>query len=221
MIQLSEASFLIMKTFSITTLALLGLSALTAATPVKPGPGGPGGPPADGKGGPGGKGGGPGYYNNNNNYYNGMGGGPYNCLSQSDASNLVNAFGGLLTNYSTAATQALLTPDFVDVSDSINYLAGIPLGSVTFPNRAAFEASQGAQPPIGFQVLAIDAVTCDTIAFRWNASVAARRLPVQGINILNAVKSDNTGNWMISKVFSEFNSAAWIVNYGASCSLGP
>lgn len=207
-----------MKTFSVTTLALLGFSALTAATPVSSA--GPGDAPAGPQGGQGGKAGGPGYYNNYNYDHNGKGGHRYNCLSQSDASNLVNGFAGLLTNYSTAATEALLTPDFVDTSDSINYLAGIPLGSVTFPNRAAFEASQGAQPPIGFQVLSINAVTCDVIAFRWKATVGNGRLPVQGINILNAVKNETTGNWMISKVFSEFNSAAWIVDYGASCSLG-
>ena len=49
------------------------------------------------------------------------------CLTDSDANGLVSGFASLLTNYTLATAEALLAPDFTDTSDSINYMAGIPV----------------------------------------------------------------------------------------------
>lgn len=128
-----------------------------------------------------------------------------------------------LTNFNLAVTQNLLYPQLVDTSDSINYIAGIPLGGPTFPSAQAYEQGQGAQPPIGFTVLGTDAITCDgVIALRWQAAVAEQIYPVKGITILKAIKVGNdpvvgpTG-WQLAEIFTEFNSAAWIADLGATC----
>jgi hypothetical protein len=142
---------------------------------------------------------------------------PGHCLGPSDATYLVNSFASLLTDFKVSVANETLANDFTDTSDSINWLAGIPLGSTTFPTRAAFIAGQGSEPPIGFDVLSIDAVTCHVIAFRWVASVASQKFPVKGINILHATRC--SGEWKIDTVFSEFNSAAWVSDIGGTCSV--
>jgi len=138
------------------------------------------------------------------------------CLSMNDATHLVNAFASLLTDFKVSVANKTLADDFTDTSDSINWLAGIPLGSVTFPSKAAFIAGQGAEPSIGFEVLSIDAVTCDVIAYRWVASVASMEFPVKGISIIDAIHC--SGQWQVESVFTEFNSAAWVADIGGSCS---
>jgi len=146
------------------------------------------------------------------------------CLDESVAAEIVSQFGSLLSNYSNSTANNLLASDFVDTSDSINYLAGIPLGGATFPSKQAFELGQGSQPPVGFQVLSIDAVTCNgVIAFRWVAQVGQQTYPAQGIDILYAslkgYNHEKVGphGWQLDKVYSEFNSAAWVVDIGGTC----
>jgi hypothetical protein len=104
-----------------------------------------------------------------------------------------------------------------------------PLGSTTFPSKAAFIAGQGSQPPIGFNVLAIEAATCDTIAFRWTAVLGTGLTPIKGINILKASnKGGKKDTFQIKTVYSEFNSGLWkqeLCQIGvipaAGCSLLP
>ncbi|KAK4939745.1 hypothetical protein LTR10_020029 [Elasticomyces elasticus] len=141
------------------------------------------------------------------------------CLTAGSAQCLVNGFASLLTAPSVnASANAILAPSFSDTSDSINFLAGYALGSTTFPSKTAFEQGQGNEPAIGFKVLSIDAVTCNVIAFRWEA-ILGSAAPVKGIDIFYA--ANNGGNWQITSVFSEFNSGTWLEEIGGSCSPPP
>ncbi|EXJ76145.1 uncharacterized protein A1O5_00653 [Cladophialophora psammophila CBS 110553] len=143
--------------------------------------------------------------------------GTVTCLSTAAATNVVNGFASLLTAYSNATAESLLASDFTDTSDSINFLAGNPLGSTTFPSKLAFELGQGSQPAIGFQVLNIDAITCKVIAFRWEAILGSSS-PVKGINILYTENPTQTDDgWQIQSVFSEFNSGTWTIEIGGTC----
>lgn len=143
---------------------------------------------------------------------------PGKCLTPASTQYLVNGFGGLLSNYTTANAEKLLSDDFTDFSDSINSLIGAPLGNATFPNKAAFEAGQGAQPAVPFQVLAIDAVTCDTIALRWLIPLPPN--PIKGITILKAENSQgDADSWQIKTIFTEFNSIAWLTDIGGNVTL--
>jgi hypothetical protein len=60
----------------------------------------------------------------------------HDCMKPSQATNIVNAFLYLLANPKAenfnATVKALFTEDFTDTSDSINQLAGIPVGSCPF-----------------------------------------------------------------------------------------
>jgi len=149
------------------------------------------------------------------------------CLPNYIAGEIVNSFLSLISAYNGAVADNLLADNFVDTSDSINYLAGIPLGGPTFPAKVAFEQGQGSQPPVPVSLLNIDAVTCDgVIAFRWVGFPAIASLEVKGINILYTVNNGDTNavgpsGWQISQVFSEFNSAAWIVDLGLPCNPPP
>lgn len=143
---------------------------------------------------------------------------PVRCLTSSTAETLVKGFSSLLTAFDVNVANKLLASDFTDTSDSINFLAGIPLGSTTFPSKQAFIAGQGTQPAIGFTVLNIDAVTCETIAFRWAANLGPQT-PIKGINILKASNLNaTTAGWQIKTVFSEFNSGLWSQEVGGQCS---
>lgn len=146
-----------------------------------------------------------------------------NCIPYDVAIGIETAWISTLTNFDLATAQNLLYPQVQDTSDSINYIAGIPLGSVTFPSAQAYEQGQGAQPPIGFTVLGTDAITCDgVIALRWVAQVGSKALPAQGITILKAIKVGDQptvgpNGWQLAEIHTEFNSAAWIVDLGGSC----
>jgi len=140
-------------------------------------------------------------------------------LSSPAATNLVNQFASLLTAYNNATAEAYLANNFTDTSDSINFLGGYPLGATTFASKAAFESGQGSQPAIGFTVLALDAIACNTVAFRWTANLGSSSL-VKGINVMYASNLNGTeSGWQIAKMFSEFNSAVWNIDIGGTCTL--
>jgi len=144
------------------------------------------------------------------------------CLTPDAASSLVTGFASLLTDFNATVANKLLASNFTDTSDSIDWLGGFPLDTTTFPSKEAFIDGQGSQPSIGFQVLSIDAVTCNVIAFRWVAQVGSKQYEVKGINILYAINTAGTqSGWQIQTVYSEFNSAAWVVDIGRSCTFGP
>lgn len=152
----------------------------------------------------------------------GYDGGP-SCIPYDVATAIETQWISTLTNFDASVASNLLYPDLVDTSDSINYIAGIPLGGPTFPSAQAYIQGQGAQPPIGFTILGTDAITCDgVIALRWVGQVGANVYPAQGITILKAIKVGDQANvgpngWQLAEIHTEFNSAAWLVDVGGSC----
>jgi hypothetical protein len=149
-----------------------------------------------------------------------------NCLTIADADYIVNGFALLINStFSTTLAADILAVSFTDYSDSIDFLAGIPLGDATFTSLAGFEAGQSGQAPIPFQVLSIDAVTCSNIAFRWLAYPGTGKYEVKGINIAYTAQTGNAANgangWQIQTNFVEFNVAAWDLDIGGSCTAPP
>lgn len=65
---------------------------------------------------------------------------------QSAVDFIVNDYASLIGDYSDALGNSFLADDFTDTSGSINALAGLPLDSVTFPSKAAFQANQVCFP---------------------------------------------------------------------------
>ena len=149
-----------------------------------------------------------------------------NCLTTANADYLVNSFSLLINStFSTTLAADILDVNFIDYSDSIDFLAGTPLGDATFTSLAGFEAGQGGQAPVPFQVLSIDAVTCTNIAFRWLAYPGTGKYEVKGINIAYTAQTGSTANgangWQIQTNFVEFNVAAWDLDIGGSCTPPP
>jgi hypothetical protein len=74
------------------------------------------------------------------------------CLSDQQATFLVNTFATMLSNPDRSATQAmgnvLIADGYTETSDSINILAGFPLGSSSFTSKQAYLASLVAAPPV-------------------------------------------------------------------------
>lgn len=143
----------------------------------------------------------------------------YRDLANSPATvtSLVNLYAGLIGNYSDDLGQSFLSSSFKDTSDSINALAGIPLGSVTFGSRAAFLANQATQPDITLVVAATSAVTCDTVVIRWTQTFGQNPQPVAGISIL--VFACEGGEWKLKTLYTEFNSLIYFENIGGTCAL--
>src|SRR4051794_2603910 len=149
-----------------------------------------------------------------------------NCLTTADANFLVNSFALLINStFSTTLAAEILAVNFIDYSDSINFLAGVPLSTAIFTSLASFEAGQSGQAPIPFQVLSIDAVTCTNIAFRWLAYPGTGKYEVKGINIAYTKQTGSAKNgangWQIQENFVEFNVAAWDLDLGGTCTPPP
>jgi len=144
------------------------------------------------------------------------------CLQDADVNHLVTGF-ALLVNSTFDPNLAadILNVDFTDYSDSIDFLTGQKPGSATFMSLQQFDVGQGGQPTVPFEVLNIEAATCDTVAFRWMAYPGP--LSVKGITIFNAIQANGTSNgWQIRTQYAEFNVAAWVNDLpGGSCTAPP
>jgi len=130
------------------------------------------------------------------------------------ATNIVNAFLYLLANPTAtnfnATANALFSDDFTDTSDSINQLAGIPEGSVTFSSKAAFIAGSGAQSPLYLQTL--DTFnSCDKISWRW-ISISGTGNDNEKVKGIDVFEINEKGQ--IKATYAEFNSGAWLADLG-------
>ncbi|KPI39672.1 uncharacterized protein AB675_3500 [Cyphellophora attinorum] len=143
----------------------------------------------------------------------------HNCLTTEQATSIVATFSSFLTNPNRTATaeiaQALLAEGYVEESDSINYLAGYPLGSQSFTGKEAYISDLSTAPPIpSFETLEI-LHTCNQIIWRWNIPhLALDKYPVKGIQVLY-VNDPKSGQ--VNKAVLEFSSIAWGGDIGWVC----
>jgi hypothetical protein len=162
-------------------------------------------------------------------------------LAQDAVNHLVyDCYVALLTKYNNATATKCLSPSFTDTSDSINILAGIPLGNVTFPTLAAFEQHEltdvsgfsTAKQSENYEVLtreqpddlpvkvsSIGPVSGNQITLIWTATFGAAQKTVRGITIIGA--TFNNGCWQIATLTEEFNSIAFLQDIGGSCTFPP
>jgi hypothetical protein len=152
------------------------------------------------------------------------------CLSDAKATEFVNAFVDLLEHTSYNGTQGppgsgyhynvsakYLATDFQDFSDSINYMAGFPLGGVTFGSRAAFDYGQGVlQPELKVSTKFISH-NCKEITWKWVA-IPPTGASVMGINHMYI--NDNLTQIQVNH--AEFDNANWINSFnipGNTCKI--
>jgi len=119
--------------------------------------------------------------------------------------------------YDQAVSDATLSPTFSDISDSINFMAGVPLGSVSFASKQAFDIGQGHnQPEVTISALNIWH-DCNSVTWRWRLfAPIPNALPVTGINYM-IINNDG----LIEKNYAEFDNGAWLQSFGKNCSINP
>lgn len=148
---------------------------------------------------------------------------PHWCMTDPDAERVANNFAKLIENYSDDLAEQVLCTSFTDYSDSVNELInnGCPngpktLGSATFTSLSDFEAGQGAQPSIPFEILNVWH-NCDTVTMRWRSTTPGTVQPeeqVTGIVVMETTFKGGSEPWLIETVYSEFNSGAWLYDLG-------
>lgn len=154
-------------------------------------------------------------------------------MTDAEANRVANNFKTLISDYSNATAERVLCTSFSDYSDSVIELINngcpngpIPLGSPTFTSRETFEAGQGSQPNIPFEILKTWNA-CDAVIIRWRTSTPGfvqPEQPVTGIIVAETVRATGPEPWLIETVYSEFNSGAWLVDLDivkTNCSATP
>jgi hypothetical protein len=119
--------------------------------------------------------------------------------------------------YKYDVSAATLAEDFIDISDSINFMAGFPLGSVTFPSKKAFDYGQGVlQPEVITETLGVFH-DCSSITWRWKLTPKIPGAwPVVGINYFEINEEG-----LVQKNYAEFNNGAWLQSFGRQCAINP
>ncbi|KAK3899273.1 hypothetical protein C8A05DRAFT_18268 [Staphylotrichum tortipilum] len=136
------------------------------------------------------------------------------CLRPEDVNTLVDAYTRMLSKWNDEDAK-YLADNFIDRSDSINILAGIPLGSPTFPTKEAFIDHEHTQPDnLPLVVTHKSPFSCDEIALIWQATFGVAQKQVRGVTILGATK--DKGYWQIKSIDVEFNSLAYLLDIGGS-----
>lgn len=143
------------------------------------------------------------------------------CMTDDEANHVASNIQELFSAYTNATADRVLCSSYQDYSDSVNELINnacingpAPLGTVTFPDRTAFEGGQGGQPNITFNVLKVWNA-CDAVILRWrtpNPGFVNPEQQVTGIIVAETVRATGPEPWLVETVYSEFNSGAWLVD---------
>ncbi|KAK4214623.1 hypothetical protein QBC37DRAFT_461259 [Rhypophila decipiens] len=143
------------------------------------------------------------------------------CLCQADADKLTAAYLRMIGGWNDADAKYLSDSGFKDMSDSINILAGVPLGTVIFPTKQAFIDHQHVAPDNLPLTVTFATFNCEYISLIWTAKPgppSPDQLIVRGITILGATKS-NAKFWQIKSIDMEMNSIAFLKDIGGSYTL--
>jgi len=146
------------------------------------------------------------------------------CLTQNMADKFVTRFIGILEHQDTdlgnftQAMEIVLADDFQEISDSINSLAGIPLGSVTTSSKEEYiQETENAPPDSGIETIFTAVANCRNIIWHWNfPQVGSAQYPVKGFNYFQLNEYCQVDTMSI-----EFNSIAWGSDIGFTTTPPP
>ena len=161
------------------------------------------------------------------------------CMSREDALNVAGTFQSLIQGYTVGQALAALTPDFVDYSSAVSIIinrGGSGPEDVTAPiftSREEFMRGHGTQEPIPFETLKVWSTRDGVVSMVWRSIRSGQgqenesaAIPVTGTAVLETEPTSmSTGeeleralaggyNYRIHTLWSEFNTAAWLVNNG-------
>lgn len=142
------------------------------------------------------------------------------CLTDQQAQFIVNAFKTILTaqdrQVANATAQTLIADGYVEESDSINILAGYPLGGPSFSGKQTYVTSVVYAPAIP-EMDTLDMFhDCTHVAWHWNVPhLGMNKFPVKGMNHFTVT---NPAKGTVIKSDLEFSSMAWGQDIGWTCS---
>ncbi|KIX99590.1 uncharacterized protein Z520_04223 [Fonsecaea multimorphosa CBS 102226] len=137
------------------------------------------------------------------------------CLTQADADDIVAKFISILDHPDVAASnataQALLGDNFFEKSDSINMLAGHPIGAVTFSGKTQYIQGVLLAPSItNITTHKTMVAGCTNVLWYWNmAGIGSKQIPVNGFNLFEI-----TAEKQIADMYVEFNNIGWGIDTG-------
>ncbi|KIX03557.1 uncharacterized protein Z518_07110 [Rhinocladiella mackenziei CBS 650.93] len=137
------------------------------------------------------------------------------CLTQVDAEDIVSKFASVLDHPDVAASnstaQALIADGFFEKSDSINMLAGHPIGAVTFSGKASYIQGVLLAPSItGIETMKVMVAGCTNVLWYWKfTGIGTKQLPINGFNLFEI-----TPEKQIADMYVEFNNIAWGIDTG-------
>lgn len=160
------------------------------------------------------------------------------CMTDDDATTVAETFQSLIQGYTIRQALAALTEDFVDYTSAVSIIINrggsgpLDITEPVFTSREEFMAGHGTQEPIPFETLQVWH-NCETVTMVWRSTRSGQgqenesaAIPVTGIAVLETEPTEmSTGierrraeamgyNFRIHTLWSEFNTAAWLVNNG-------
>ena len=164
---------------------------------------------------------------------------PHACMAQEDALVVAETFQSIIRGYTKEQALAALTEDFVDYSSAVSIIinkGGSGPKNITepiFTSRDEFMEGHGKQQPIPFETLQVWHNCEGIVSMVWRTSRSGQgqpnesaAIPVTGIAVLETEPTElSTGieleraqaggyKYRIHTLWSEFNTAAWLVNNG-------
>lgn len=161
------------------------------------------------------------------------------CMSREDAIKTAETFQSLIQGYTREEALAALTPDFIDYSSAVSIIinrGGSGPEDVTAPiftSRDEFMEGHGTQEPIPFETLKVWNNCEGVVSMVWRSIRSGQgqenesaAVPVTGTAILETEPTELSEgieleraqaggyNYRIHTLWSEFNTAAWLVNNG-------
>lgn len=144
------------------------------------------------------------------------------CITQPQADTFINTFIAVRTRTGpdfAQTAESILTHDFTQRSTSIQMLRGDPPEGMNFDSRAAWVANLRTNPftPASNVTTIETLVDCDKIGWFFEAAqVGNGRFPVKGAQLFYMVSTPD-GVPKAKEAEVEFNSLAWALNTGFSC----
>jgi hypothetical protein len=143
------------------------------------------------------------------------------CLDDRSAEAYINNFiktlkiSGNDTAAFASAISAVANPSVQEISDSVNFLANKPYGTVSLDGISALENFHLSTPPGGiYQVSTLNIWhSCTAITWRWLFVLYPGAQEVRGINVFELGK-----NGKADRFYDEFNAAAWAEDLGYTIS---
>ncbi len=145
------------------------------------------------------------------------------CLDEADVNSIISKYSTILETFGgpdfNATARSVFTSDFQLISDSHNFVAGLPLdGTPVFPSLAGLIEAQNLVPRFGKVTTLSSYRNCTSIFWRWTSyGLGNSKDRVSGISELDVVWVN--GMPFVKTAYAELNIGAVVIDLGSPCGL--